>query len=217
LLSSSPTFTAGGLTLAPSATGDATLVLNKNGSLQNDLIIIRKNGSNRWIWYMANGAAESGSNAGSDMQVYAYGDDGISYYSVFTIVRATQAFNFNQVPSIGGTGLAAWIGANANVVGVGQTWQDVKASRVRNTSYQNTSGRAIEATIALYVAGAGGVTAWQASPDNSTWVNAGLDPNGRTATLTNVSLNGCFIVPNGWYYRLNSAVAWTIDMWSELR
>jgi hypothetical protein len=50
-------------------------------------------GAARWQ-HVCNGAAESGSNAGSDFQFNAYNDAGVSLGAVFSVVRATRVVSF---------------------------------------------------------------------------------------------------------------------------
>ena len=92
-------------------------------------------------------------------------------------------------------------------VGVGQTWQDVSGSRAFATSYQNTTGRAIQVNISGSSAGA-----VQVSTDGSTWVSLGqLGAPGAFAMTYN------FIVPSLHYYRVTSGVPSQLSAWSELR
>ena len=86
------------------------------------------------------------------------------------------------------------------IIGVGQTWQDVTASRGPNTVYTNTTGKPIQ----LYITG---------------------DLNDATIYIGNVPISSkdygggsfiCLIVPNGVTYSLSSTG--TVDRkWMELR
>jgi hypothetical protein len=91
-------------------------------------------------------------------------------------------------------------------VGVGQTWQNVRSSRVINTSYQNTTGKPIQV--------AWGTTAnfasFQVSVDNSTWLTIGF-----SGSTNNYSDTNHIIIPDGWYYRQNGGVL--AQTWAELR
>lgn len=91
----------------------------------------------------------------------------------------------------------------ANDLGWGQTWQNVSGSRTFSTSYQNTTGRPIQVALSL------DTTAQfvQVSVDNSTWINVAQSSGSKTSMS--------FVVPNGWYYRINGST--TISVWSELR
>lgn len=93
---------------------------------------------------------------------------------------------------------SSWV--NITPIGVGQTWQDVKASRLANTSYQNTTGRPIQ--VSVYIDGSG--YNFQVSEDNSTWL-----------TVMNFLYYGrCYaIIPPNYYYKLNG----TAGIWLEFR
>lgn len=62
----------------------------------------RTSGSNRWALF-ANTAAESGSNLGSNLNLYAYDDAGTFLGVVFTVARSTQITSFAQTPTVGGS------------------------------------------------------------------------------------------------------------------
>lgn len=99
---------------------------------------------------------------------------------------------------------------NSNVLGWNQTWQDVKASRSDNVSYQNTTGKPIMVAVTQDdVTGTNRMFA-QVSTDNSTWVNV-------ASSMSTSSSRGCvtFIVPNSHYYRVDTST--TILYWAELR
>ena len=91
-------------------------------------------------------------------------------------------------------------------VGIGQTWQDVSASRTRNTSYQNTTGRAIQVNIS----GSSAATV-QASSNGSTWVSLGVlgAPGAFAMAFTP-------IIPDQHYYRVNGG-SFDPATWVELR
>ena len=100
----------------------------------------------------------------------------------------------------------------ANVLGWGQTWQNVSASRVLGTSYQNTTGRPITVAIGGYgpTIGAGGAFI-QVSADGTSWVNAAWYSDAAVQTAT-------IVVPDGWYYRTQSITSLSGGGgWSELR
>ena len=90
----------------------------------------------------------------------------------------------------------------SQVIGLGQTWQDVSASRAVSTSYQNTTGKPIYVALGAST----GTRPVEVSSDNSTWVQIGQTGNGTSNS---------FVVPNNYYYRINGAT--TIDYWAELR
>jgi hypothetical protein len=96
------------------------------------------------------------------------------------------------------------------LLGVGQTWQDVTASRTAGTSYQNTTGRSIEVVI-LARSSVSAERTMQVSSNGATWIDVGVFPgvgsqrNGASA-----------VIPNNWYYRASGALD-GISQWSELR
>lgn len=96
-------------------------------------------------------------------------------------------------------------GLGAVALGVGQLWQDVKASRALSTVYTNSTGRAIMISVAAFPAGSAllqftinGVVAC------TTQAAAGLDA-GLTA-----------VVPPGASYSV-TMTGGTLDYWAELR
>jgi len=87
-------------------------------------------------------------------------------------------------------------------IGNGQTWQNVKASRAINTSYQNTTGQPIMVLISMSSGSA--QPNFQVSANGSTWITL-YDREGLLS----------FIVPDTHYYKvINNS---TINFWSELR
>ena len=105
------------------------------------------------------------------------------------------------------TGSSASCTGNAatasNVLGSGQTWQNVTASRAKNTTYTNSTGRSIE----VYIMGA------------ASGVNATINCNGIAVGLINGSNYGVpnvFIVPSGGTY-IWSGTNGTVSVWAELR
>lgn len=101
--------------------------------------------------------------------------------------------------------LKAAIDANTNSIGVGQTWQDVRASRTAGTTYQNTTGKPIMVSLQM-----GSTTGrkFQVSSDGATWVDIS-----RSSSASYVE--GSAIVPNNHYYRIDGSI--TVNEWSELR
>lgn len=98
---------------------------------------------------------------------------------------------------------AAVDAVGASVWGVGQTWQDVSASRSGNTSYQNTTGRSIQVAIITI----SGDQSHQVSSDGSTWITVGYNQN----TIYGGSQ---IVVPPDWYYRTTGGA---FTAWAELR
>lgn len=94
---------------------------------------------------------------------------------------------------------------SGNVLGVGQTWVDVTASRVAGVTYTNTTGKPI--TITIYLLTESGQPV-QISSDGITWITSGYSSSGAGVTIT-------VIVPNGWKYRKQAGL--NPAYWSELR
>ena len=93
-------------------------------------------------------------------------------------------------------------------LGWGQTWQDVTASRVFNTNYTNSTGKAIMVCVVVVSAGGG---------YDPTWVIGGVTI-GRFGATTN---NGVYnmttvIVPPALTYNLTATSA-SLANWYELR
>lgn len=98
----------------------------------------------------------------------------------------------------------------AQVLGVGQTWQNLIASRVDNTSYQNTTGKAIMVNVSQDdLSGTNRMYAY-VSTNNSTWILVETSMS-SSASRGNVG----FVVPSGHYYRVDTSTP--IMSWAELR
>lgn len=92
-------------------------------------------------------------------------------------------------------------------LGAGQTWVDVSGSRNGYTSYQNTTGRTIMVVYSGTVSESS-VRFFQVSESGGVWDDvAAVHPTSTTAST--------FLVPPGWYYRLNATTA--VKTWMELR
>lgn len=109
-----------------------------------------KTGSNdRFVLSVIN-TAENGSNAGSNLAMYAYNDAGVSLGPVLTIDRATRVVNFTQPITGSGLGLTGLVPATRNVstgdglTGGGNLSADrtlaVDATVVRTSGNQSISG-----------------------------------------------------------------------------
>lgn len=93
------TTTSGVLSAAPT-TGDGALVVSRPAG-NYGFLRLQTAGVNRWN-LQVNNEAESGSNAGSSLSLYAIGDTGTSLGSVFNVARATQVVAFTQRPTFAG-------------------------------------------------------------------------------------------------------------------
>jgi hypothetical protein len=118
--------------------------------------------------------------------------------------------NLNLVlPTTSGT-MATTAFATSQDLGVGQTWQDVKASRALDSTYTNNTGKPIVVHI----------TVTSTSPGGSCGITVGsIFLNGTTLDAANVWIHQTAIVPNGSTYSvtLTGLGTKTILNWSELR
>ena len=143
------------------------------------------------------------SNIGSTVQAHNANLDSISSYGVGTganqIVRLDASA---RLPAVDGS-LLTGIG-----LGVGQTWQDVTASRIENTVYYNSTGKSIFVSILCHTTLGSGPT---------------LQVNTGTGYVSSGTSAGAFdtvytVVPNGAYYKLISNGGTSTAMtWTELR
>lgn len=94
----------------------------------------------------------------------------------------------------------------ASGLGIGQNWQDVKASRALGTTYTNTTGKPIMVAVSI-LATSNGIT-------KSFYIN------GAVVGTNMVSYNGAnlftFIIPDGSTYSANASSS-SISQWYELR
>jgi hypothetical protein len=90
-------------------------------------------------------------------------------------------------------------------IGVGQTWQNLLASRAAGTSYQNTTGRPI--MVSIRASEPSGPRNIEVSPTNSNFI--------AIMAFQSIFESTQFIVPPDWFYRINGNC--TISIWSELR
>jgi hypothetical protein len=99
--------------------------------------------------------------------------------------------------------------ATEQQIGVGQTWQDLTASRARNTIYQNTTGKPIG--VAITGRPNSSLAILEVSLDGSSFLGEliTLSANGTTGAST--------IIPNGVYYRLSASAGISALTWAELR
>lgn len=88
-------------------------------------------------------------------------------------------------------------------LGVGQTWQDVTASRSAGVIYTNTTGKPIEVSIYAQA--------------NTNSVDLFVDNVGIGAVRYGTFETLSAIIPSGSRYKLTSAGTATIQIWTELR
>ena len=129
---------------------------------------------------------------------------------------AWQAGTSELVHAVSPADMAAAIGAQATtrMLGVGQQWQNVSASRTGSTSYQNTTGRPIEIVIRA-ASTVSSTRRVEASANNSTWVQVGTLPGSGQTPVQPTSV----VIPDGWYYRVNGTFDYpgSDSFWAELR
>ena len=93
-----------------------------------------------------------------------------------------------------------------DVIGVGQTWQDLTASRALATLYTNDTGKPIQ--ISVY------------NPYDAVSKTLTLTVDGIIIIKSNIVITGnksthaSAIIPNGSTYQVDGA---TLEMWAELR
>ena len=93
-------------------------------------------------------------------------------------------------------------------IGWGQTWQNVTASRLANTAYQNTTGRPIMVRAHLPED-----QQLQVSADGTTWLTLWTADADQDAG----AVGGGFIIPAGHFYRATGVHGATSAWWLELR
>lgn len=125
---------------------------------------------------------------------------------------ATSASTANYANTAGNGGVTSVNGLTGAVtvasIGVGQTWQDLTASRAVNTTYTNSTGKPIMVQVSqwTYDNGAHGIFYVNGVQINDLFSIGGDGAN----TLQCHSV----IVPNGSTYRVEGS---TIVLWTELR
>lgn len=184
---------------------------------------------------VANGGTGLGTLSG-----IAYGN-GTSAYSAATAAQVITTLGYTPVHQGGGTGQGTnsvyigWSGGNLLVqvdatdfgatwpinisgtsagLGVNQTWQNVKASRVIGTTYTNSTGKPIFISISLYESG-------QNTSATATATIGGVIVSFASMLNNNAQSNipALFqlIVPNGTTYVITATGSYTYNAWAELR
>lgn len=97
-----------------------------------------------------------------------------------------------------------------SVLGLGQTWQDVTASRVAGTTYTNSTGKPIFLAISVLNNGILNLTTFL-QINSIVIAKTQFVFNGDDITVLNA------IVPNGATYKITASNAAFIQIWQELR
>lgn len=97
---------------------------------------------------------------------------------------------------------------SAKLLGVGQTWQNVTASRAASTDYTNNTGK----PIVVHVYGQASAT----STNISLLVDGLLISQFNTTSAATDRYTVSAVVPPGSVYRV-TVTSFTISMWAELR
>jgi hypothetical protein len=103
------------------------------------------------------------------------------------------------------------IAAKSDVIGVGQTWQDVTSSRAKTTTYTNSTGRPIQVSVNVNLQGTGQAL-------NSLIVNGlvvGYQTQNTAGIQSGITSQLTAIVPAGSTYSVTGQG--TITSWFELR
>jgi hypothetical protein len=101
-----------------------------------------------------------------------------------------------------------WTSAAAGGLGVGQTWQDMAASRAFNTTYTNSTGKPIAAVIVMGNVG---------TSDGFALVINGVSTDYVYTNSSGGRVGLTYIIPDGNTYRANNTGAGTFLSWIELR
>ena len=109
------------------------------------------------------------------------------------------------------TELATALWAIAGMLGAGQTWQNLTASRALATTYTNSTGRPIQVAATIAHNSSGGASALLVDGNSvATFAN--------NMTGTNIVMPYAIIVPSGSTFRVNqTAGTVSIFSWWELR
>lgn len=101
------------------------------------------------------------------------------------------------------------VATESQVIGVGQTWQDVTASRAAGTTYTNSTGKPILVCVSF---GASAGCTIQVT------INGTINFYGSSINAANYNTFASFIVPNNSTYRVqNNNGASNVSTWAELR
>lgn len=123
------------------------------------------------------------------------GIGGVNYGAAWQVLTSN---GFGSAPS--------WSNAGSGL-GVGQTYQNVTASRAFNTTYTNSTGKPIFVSVTCVAA--------NGSPANITV--SGISFYSTSAFTNNANAQASFVVPDGTTYSVPSLNMYFISKWVELR
>ncbi|MBV8047899.1 MAG: hypothetical protein JO171_12130 [Paludibacterium sp.] len=126
----------------------------------------------------------------------------------YTTITEATAGAWATAPAVG-AGVGGFAGENLIGLGVGQTWQNVTASRAAGTTYYNTTGRPI--VVSLMAGSTGFNTAAYL------YVNGGAVSMFPYQASYGPSGSAFAVVPPGASYMVSSNVGSCIQYWMELR
>ena len=106
-----------------------------------------------------------------------------------------------------------WASSTNLAIGVGQTWQDVTASRSAGTTYTNSTGKPI--IVNVYGNGTSGSSRSAYLVVGGVVVAASIFSNTSGGSGASATLSA--IVPAGTSYVVNAGGSWSLENWAELR
>lgn len=121
---------------------------------------------------------------------------------------AVSGTNTITLPAV--TGTAA---LTSDVIGVGQTWQNLTGSRVVGTTYTNTTGKAIQLLVAIYYAA-------DSNQRTGSFIVAGIivcSYQVQSNVTGQMNYPTSIIVPAGATYQFTTPGFISILSWAELR
>jgi hypothetical protein len=131
-------------------------------------------------------------------------------------IDATGKASFDHAPVVPAASASGEVVNFDQVIGLGQTWQDVIANRAFGVTYTNTTGKPIM-VAARFSDGNNGALAYL-----HIWAFVDGLPvcsNGAGSITSTAGFTVTFIVPNGSNYSVikDSNVVGALSIWSELR
>ena len=144
--------TTGNITSSGNLSNIGLAVTGASGT--NRTLSLQTAGSNRWL-FQTNNVAETGSNAGSSLQLVAVADNGTTENTIFTISRITNTLDFKTAPTVNGQPISPSplnqdlmsSTYTYNVDSTVNTVTDVYTTGTMITTYTYTSGNATTVVI----------------------------------------------------------------------